>query len=117
MSSPAPRALVALTLILAGCVTMSSGAPPRGLLRLEVTPPEAEVFIDDQYQGRIAGWREGTVPVKPGLRRVALTAPGHITQRFDLEIARGEEVTLQVQLTAALEEPVASDSADKELEP
>jgi hypothetical protein len=105
------------TLALAGCVTMS-GAPSRGLLRLEVTPAEAEVFVDDQYQGRIAGWRQGTLPVKPGQRRVALTAPGYITQRFDLEIARGEEVTLQVQLEPELEEPAdPSQSQDKELEP
>jgi hypothetical protein len=81
-----------------GCATMSSEASKRGLLRLEVTPAEAEVFIDDAYQGRIAGWHERTLPVRSGERRVALSAPGHLTQRFDLTVAPGEEVTLKVQL-------------------
>ena len=114
--APHMAALLA-TLTLAGCATMSS-SPSRGLLRLEVTPAQAEVFVDDKYQGRIAGWRQATLPVKPGLRRIALSAPGHITQRFDLEIARGEEVTLQVQLEAEPQEPAElSPSQDKELEP
>ena len=101
-----------------GCATMSSGAPKRGLLRLEVTPAEAEVFIDDAYQGRIAGWREGTLPVRSGARRVALTAPGHLTQRFDLTIAPGEQVTLEVQLIP-LPAPPPDDAPDpdKELAP
>ena len=71
-----------------GCYTTraASGDGKSALLRLEVTPPEAHIYIDEQYQGRIDRWRDQTIPVRPGPRRVELQAEGYITQRFDVEI-------------------------------
>jgi hypothetical protein len=92
--------------MLAACASAPKAERGRGLLRLEVTPDHAEVLIDAKYQGQVRGWREQTVPVRAGMRRVTLRAEGYITQRFDLELAPNEEVTLSVALEPALDEPV-----------
>ncbi len=87
----------------AGYVSQRGG--PRGYLRLEVQPPGAELAIDEVYSGVANGWAEGVVPVTPGVRRLMLRADGYITQRFDIEVAAYEEVTLILALEPTLEVP------------
>lgn len=76
---------------------------PVGFLRFEVQPTTAEVKIDEQYSGAIEKWTGGAIPVEPGLRRVTLMADGYISQRLDVEVAVGEEVTIVLSLEPVLE--------------
>lgn len=78
---------------------------PRGYLQLDVEPADVQVEIDEKYSGVANGWVESTIPIAPGVRRVSLSADGYITQRFDLEIAPYEHVTLQLRLEPMLELP------------
>lgn len=103
--SPALFALVVTLLFAWSCAT-GAGAGDRGrkgYLRFVVEPSGAEVEIDEQYSGVIERWVEGVVPVEPGSRRVTVRAEGFITQRFDIEVAAGEEVTLQLALEPVLD--------------
>lgn len=75
------------------------------ILELEVSPDDAEVYIDGAYSGQISRWRDHAVPVRSGSRRVELRAPHHITERFDLHIGANEIVTLEVALEPELALP------------
>lgn len=94
-----------ISLVISGCGASYAIRHPnaRGYLRFEVDPQHVEVEIDEQYSGLVEGWAEGVVPVEPGVRRVTLRADGYITQRFDIEVAAGEEVTLQLTMERMIE--------------
>lgn len=100
-----------LTLLIAtsGCASTSGarhGSDREGhdaLLKLEVTPATAEVYIDGAYSGQISRWRDQSVPVHSGSRRIELRAPEHITERFDVHIGASELVTLRVALEPELD--------------
>lgn len=77
----------------------------RGYLRLEVEPTSAEVEIDDKYSGVVEGWVDHVIPVAPGAKRVTLRAPGYLTQRFDIDVSAGEEVTLVLALEPDIDLP------------
>lgn len=83
------------------------------LLQLQVSPPEAEVYIDGAYSGQIARWRDQSVPVHSGSRRIELRADNHITERFDLHIDAGELVTLRVDLEPNLTLPEEEDTEEQ----
>lgn len=88
-----------------GCAT-TSGAQKNtedspSFLELQVHPTSAEIYIDDEYQGLVEGWRHQTVPIQPGYRRLELRASKFITQRFDLDVNPGELLTLTVRLEAS----------------
>jgi hypothetical protein len=99
------RVILVFATMLAGCATAprTSGPMARGYLRFEVEPEDAEIEIDEQYSGVITGWAANTVPVEPGVRRVTVRAEGYITQRFDIEVSAGEEVTLILEMEPVLE--------------
>jgi len=82
-------------------------ASARGFVQLEVEPADAVVYIDETYSGVVSQWFQQTVPVEPGLVLLELRAEGYIPERYDLEVASGEVVTLQVRL-----EPVLEDAED-----
>ena len=120
MSPPSQLAMLcmlALTLSPPGAWGCASTRGARGgdldgeghdaLLKLEVSPPEAEVYIDGAYSGQISRWRDQSVPVHSGARRVELRAPDHITERFDVHIGAQELVTLTVALEPILDLPEA----------
>ena len=96
--------LIATTACSAGYVIQQDQGP-RGYLRLEVEPENVQVEIDEKYSGVADGWLDSTIPIAPGVRRVTLSADGYITQRFDIEIAPYEHVTLQLRLEPRLELP------------
>ena len=56
------------------------------------------------YSGVIEGWAAQTIPVVPGPKRIMLRAEGYISQRFDIEVASGEEVTLVLRMEPVIEE-------------
>ncbi len=91
---------------LTGCSGMQfvgdSAPKGRGFLELLVEPKEAEVFVDEEYSGVVAGWHEQIVPVAPGMRKIELRAAGYITQRFDLDFSVDEQVTLELKMQREL---------------
>lgn len=105
---PAAALVVAIALMTGACsaVRPLSDEPTPGYLRFEVEPTDAEVYIDDDFRGKIDGWRGETIPVVPGAKRVELRAPGFMTQRFDIEVAAGEFLTLELRLERELEDLV-----------
>lgn len=101
MRSPMPYALLlaAVCCLSAGCKTpYASQGAPRALLKLSVTPAQAHIYIDDAYQGRIDHWRDQTLRLEPGMRRVELQAKGYITHRMEIELRAHEEVTFTYAL-------------------
>ncbi len=102
--------VVVSCLFVFGCGTTSKAKAGRGLLRLDVEPKTAEVFVDDEYRGVISGWRGSTMPMTSGVHMVEIRAEGYITQRFDIEVFADEEVTLTLKMERELdlaEEPDA----------
>ena len=109
--------LITVLLSLAGCASGSGyrHGYSEGYLRFEIEPDDVVLEIDERYSGRLEGWVGGVVPVDPGVRRVTVRAEGYMTQRFDIEVAAGEEVTLVLQMEPTIElpeddEPVVSGS-------
>ncbi len=73
-------------------------------LKLAVEPSSAEVYVDGEYRGEVAGWREGMVPLEPGERRVKVVADGHVPRRFDVDLEAGESKRLEVELEPKLDD-------------
>ncbi len=96
-----------MTLILAGCTAVQSVPSGVGdgesLLELQVFPSTAEIYIDDDYQGVVEGWRDQIMPIKSGQRRLELRADGYISQRFDLDVEEGQHLTLRARLESTID--------------
>ncbi len=75
-----------------------------GYLMLDVEPTDAEIYVDDDYKGQVDGWRAQTIPLSPGARRLEFRAKGYMTQRFDIEIEPGDQLTLRLRLERELDE-------------
>jgi hypothetical protein len=103
---PSAALIFIVSLALFGCSAVQPIPDSRtpGYLHLELDPRDTEVFIDDDFKGRADGWRAQTIPVTPGARRVELRADGYMTQRFDIEIGEGEQVTLRLRLEPTFDE-------------
>lgn len=107
--SPRSTALALATflmLAIGACSAVRPVADERspGYLTFEVAPSDAEVYIDEDYRGHIDGWRGQTIPVEPGPRRVELRAKGYMTQRFDIEVRPGDQLTLELRLERELDD-------------
>lgn len=100
--------------LFAGCSAVQPMAEPddQSYLELDVEPPTAEIYIDDDYSGTVAGWREQVVPIAPGQRRVELRAEGYIAQRFDVDVGDGRWLTLRVRMEPVIDGPGAGDNDD-----
>lgn len=90
--------LIFVGLLMSSCATLQTTPQTTGLLRLEVVPQDADVWVDGEYLGTVDGWRSGTIRVKHGHRRVELQAKGFMSQRFDIEVGADEEVTLRLTM-------------------
>lgn len=85
-----------------GAVTTVPKAKPTGYLMLEVKPETADVLVDDEYVGTVEAF-DGGLPVPAGTRRIMFRKRGYETERFDISIQSGEEVTLRLQLIASID--------------
>lgn len=47
------------------------------LLRLDIQPPEAEVYLDGKYLGRAHSLLDKSIPVRAGIHQVQLTIDGY----------------------------------------
>jgi len=80
-----------------------AGAPAApaatGLLRLSVTPGDAQVFIDSYYVGTVADIEAGRALTLPaGPHRLEIRAAGYQTVTVDIRIAPYETVTYRAAL-------------------
>jgi len=89
-------------MLLVSCATIPSSAE-RGLLRLEVVPKHADIFLNEDYSGQVDSWRENTLILAPGMHRLQVVAKGYLSQRFDIEIRANEEVTLRLNMEPEFE--------------
>jgi hypothetical protein len=74
---------------------------PHGGLRLQVSPRDAQVFVDGYYAGTVDdfdGARQ-RLKVTIGPHRIELRAPGHETVTFDVTIIEGQTTTYKTSLT------------------
>jgi PEGA domain len=70
-----------------------------GLLRLSVTPDEAQVFVDSYYVGTVADVEAGRALTLPaGPHRLEIRAPGYQSIAVDVRIAPYETLTYRAAL-------------------
>ncbi len=86
-----------ISAILSSCATTPTTAPV-GLLRLEVEPSHATLYVDETYSGQVDAWRDQTLVLRAGMHRVELVAEGFLSQRFDIQIEPDEETTLRLKM-------------------
>jgi len=71
-----------------------SGAPLYGGVALEISPYDADVYVDGNYAGKVADF-DGTVQpltVIPGTHRIEVQAPGYAPLIFDVTVEGGQVV-------------------------
>ena len=93
-------ALLSFAFVLTSCsaVQRIPKAEPSGFLRLEVTPPDALLVVDDRLIGQISGLPNARARIPVGVRRVLIQSRGYFPQRFDLTVEKNEEVTVATVL-------------------
>ncbi|MDI7269484.1 MAG: hypothetical protein QME96_15965, partial [Myxococcota bacterium] len=65
--------------------------PPTGGLCVEGAPDDALLVVDERVVGPVGAYREVAAPLRPGIRRVEVIAPGWFPWFAEVEI--GDEVT------------------------
>ena len=110
------RDLLAALVILMGVLDVGCGttrgdraasdatASARAFLRVDVSPPNASIYVDEQYGGEVHRWHKQTLVLAPGTRRVELRAQGYLSQRFDVALRADELTVLKLRMEPALEE-------------
>ncbi len=76
------------------------GALRTGRLRLHVTPPEAEVYLDGEFlaRGSELAALHGAIPVASGGHRLDVVLPGYHAIRKDVEVGVGATTDLALEL-------------------
>jgi hypothetical protein len=77
-----------------------AAAPPAfGRLQLEITPRDAQVFVNDEFVGT---WSDlaGALDLPAGTHRIELRAPRYQPVSLDARIAAGRTITYRAELTA-----------------
>lgn len=93
---------VASTSCYTGQPSQRAARASKAHLRLKISPTDAQIYIDEKYQGIVARWRDGVVPIEPGRRRLELRAEGHYTERFDLNVGDHEELEITLEMEPLL---------------
>lgn len=76
----------------AGPVTIAPGASAYGGVALEITPPDADVFVDGQYAGKVQDFDGTTQPLTltPGTHKIEVQAPGYEPMIVDVGVQPGQ---------------------------
>jgi hypothetical protein len=98
--------------------------PETGKLQLEVTPRDAQIYVDGEFVGT---WidLQGELELTPGTHRIELRAPKHDALSFDVRIVAGRTITYRGALDSLEERrdtsrprvPPAADPRDVEPAP
>lgn len=88
--------LIGACLAQAGCAT----APPAGAagFRVAGNVPDAAVYIDDVYVGRVGEWSERGRFIRPGAHRVELRHPSYYPRFEDIVAADRAETVVPGEL-------------------
>lgn len=104
-----------LTFLMAACAptysSTSSSSDAPALLKLEVEPDISEIYLNDDFHGVVNRWRDQTLSLAPGDYRLELRAPGHIPQRFDLQLPADQITRVRVSLEPELHHPEPEDAS------
>jgi len=81
----------------AGSVTVAPGQPAYGGVSLEITPPDAELWVDGGYAGRAGDFGPQAQPLTltVGVHHVEVRAPGYRPLAFDVTVSAGYVVPYQ----------------------
>jgi hypothetical protein len=86
--------------------------PATGLLRFDVTPESAQVFVDSYFAGRIADIDDQRVlTLAAGPHRIELRAAGYQPVTFDVRIDPNETIVYRAALERALPAALAPSDA------
>ena len=75
-------------------VMVSPGSPYYGGVALEMTPYDADVFVDGEYAGRVEDFDGTTQPLtlSSGIHQIDVQAQGYEPMRFNVEIQPGQVI-------------------------
>jgi hypothetical protein len=75
-------------------VIINPGATAYGGVALDVTPSDADVWVDGQYAGKVQDFDGTTQPLTltPGTHRIEVAAPGYQTMTVEVGIQAGQVV-------------------------
>ena len=93
------RALLVAAVLLTGCAMTG---PRPAILRVRCNVPEATLWIDDAFAGRVTEWGQGQ-PLGPGFRRVEIRQAGFFTFYAEISPEEGQSVSVDAQLRPDLD--------------
>lgn len=78
----------------------SGGALRRGLLRLEIQPADAAVYLDGEFfaSGEEINRLHGAIPLAVGPHAIDVVRPGYASRSLEVEVDDGDPVRLRVDL-------------------
>jgi hypothetical protein len=81
-------------------VVINPGATAYGGVALDITPSDADVWVDGQYAGKVQDFDGTTQPLTltPGTHRIQVSAPGYEPMTVDVGIQAGQIVPYQGDL-------------------
>lgn len=98
---PSAERRIPVLFVLAAALGCPAGAeepaPPTGGLLVQGTPVEAMLAVNEQTVGPIRMFSEQALPLRPGLWRVEVSAPGYFPWYAEVDIADVVE-TIRVDL-------------------
>ena len=93
-------------------IDYATPTPKKGVLAIQVSPPDASLFLDGQYAGEIDRYAAARVPVHVGVRRVKITRSGYYPWYAILKIAPREH-SLTVQLVREIRNKRETDAGNE----
>jgi hypothetical protein len=78
-------------------VTVQPGTTTGAGLSFEITPVDADVYVDGTYVGRVSNFGPQSPPlsVAPGRHLIEIRRAGYQTLSFDADIAAGQVIPYQ----------------------
>ena len=76
-----------------------------GLLRLSITPADAQAFVDSTYVGTVEDLDKHPLAFSEGLHRIEIRAPGYQMVSVDVRIDRGATLTYRHTLASTRPAP------------
>ncbi len=91
---------LACALLLAACPPPGPGVPARPLVgvQLRCEPPDALIYVDDQYQGSAAALASRPLMLPEGMHRIEIRRDGYFPHFVELTASKGVQQRLDVKL-------------------
>lgn len=82
-------AALAFALLALGCVKKNTVAAEPARLTVIATPPDASVYIDGHYFGRVTVLSQEPKALAPGVHLMTIQADDHFPHDMELDLPRG----------------------------